>query len=415
MPVAIDRDRFVATMKEQAEIGGTEGGGLHRLALSDADREVRDWFRDQLSALGLDVRVDEFGNMFGRREGSDPNAAPVLVGSHLDSQPYGGIYDGALGVVGALEFLRALEDDDVETERPVEIVNWTNEEGSRFQPAMQGSGVWVGELDRDEQYEQTDDDGNRFVDELERIGYRGETPAEPPETYHAALELHIEQGPFLEAAGKQVGVVTGVVGFYWGATTFYGEADHSGPTPMHARSDALVAAADVVTQVRRIPGTIGDRTVGTVGSLDVHPNSINIIPDEVTFTWGFRDPSDENVQEATQRVLREIETAAEREGVTWEWEERMTSESVDYADRCVDAVQAAADAYGYDSMRLHSGAGHDATHLSKFCDTGMVFAVSEDGKSHTEREYTSWDDCYVAANTLAGAAARLAGTPLTGK
>lgn len=409
MTIALDRDRLVAAMQEQAEIGATEGGGLHRLALSDEDREVRDWFREQLDDLGLSVRVDEFGNTFGRREGTGPDAAPVLVGSHLDSQPDGGIYDGQLGVVGALEFLRTLEDEDIETRHPVEIVNWTNEEGSRFQPAMQGSGVWVGEHDLEAEYAKTDADGVRLVDELERIGYRGDEPCEPRESYHAALELHVEQGPYLELEGVDVGVVTGVVGFVWGATTFRGEADHSGPTPMHHRSDALVAAADVVTQVRRIPSTLGDRTVGTVGYLDVQPNSINVVPCEVTFTWGFRDPDDAVVDEAQERTLREVAAAAEREGVDWESEQRMRSQSVDFAEPCVDAVQGAADDLGYESMRIYSGAGHDAAHLSKFCDTSMVFAVSENGKSHSEQEFTSWNDCYAAANTLANAAARLAG------
>jgi N-carbamoyl-L-amino-acid hydrolase len=408
MSIGIDRERFVETMKEQAAIGGTEDGGLHRLALSDEDREIRDWFRDQLEELGLDVRIDEFGNMFGRREGTDPDAAPVLIGSHLDSQPYGGIYDGALGVIAPLELLRTLEEEGIETKHPIEIVNWTNEEGSRFQPAMQGSGVWVGTHDIETEYERTDENGDRLVDELERIGYRGDVPAEPQEEYEAYLELHIEQGPYLELEGKEVGVVTGVVGFYWGAITYYGEADHSGPTPMHFRNDALVGAADVITQVRRIPSTLGDRTVGTVGYIDAQPNSINIIPEEVTLTFGFRDPSDDIVEEAKHRVLAEAEAAAEREGLEWEWEKRHQSDSVRFADTCVDAVQASADELGYDSMRIFSGAGHDAVHLTDVCDTSMVFAVSEDGKSHSEAEYTSWDDCYSSANTIANAAFRLA-------
>lgn len=408
MSISLDRDRFVETMTEQAEIGGTEDGGLHRLALSDDDKRIRDWFTEQLEELGLDVRVDEFGNMFGRREGTNPEAAPILVGSHFDSQPYGGIYDGALGMVAPLELLRTLENEGIETEHPIEIVNWTNEEGSRFQPAMQGSGVWVGAHDIDEEYKRTDDDGVRFVDELERIGYRGDVPAEPQEAYEAYLELHIEQGPYLELEDKDVGVVNGVVGFYWGAVTFHGQADHSGPTPMHFRNDALVGAADVITQVRRIPSTLGDRTVGTVGYVDVQPNSINIIPEEVTFTFGFRDPSDDVVEEARVRALAEAEYAAEREGLDWEWEKRHESESVTFADKCIDAVQTSADDLGYDSMQIFSGAGHDAVHLTEVCDTSMVFAVSEDGKSHTEEEYTSWEDCYSAANTTANAALRLA-------
>jgi N-carbamoyl-L-amino-acid hydrolase len=408
MSISLDRDRFVDTMQEQAEIGGTDGGGLHRLTLSDEDKAARDWYTDQLEALGLEVRVDEFGNMFSRRAGTDPDAAPVLIGSHLDSQPYGGIYDGQLGMIAALELVRTLEDDGLATSHPVEVVNWTNEEGSRFQPAMQGSGVWVGEHDLETEYERTDEHGNRLVDELERIGYRGDIPAEPQEDYHAALELHIEQGPYLELEDQQVGVVTGVVGFVWGAITFTGEADHSGPTPMHFRSDALVAAADVITGVRRIPGTLGERTVGTVGYVDVEPNSINIIPGEVTVTFGFRDPDDAIVEEAHERVLHEAEAAAEREGVEWDWELRHRSESVEFAEPCVDAVQRSADELGYDNMRIFSGAGHDAVHLTKVCDTSMVFSVSEDGKSHSEDEYTNWDDCYAAANTYANAAFKLA-------
>ncbi|MBP2252443.1 N-carbamoyl-L-amino-acid hydrolase [Halarchaeum solikamskense] len=409
MSFTLDRDRLVETMREQADIGGTENGGLHRLALSDADKAVRDWFDERLTELGLDVRVDEFGNMFARREGADPDADPLLLGSHLDSQPYGGIYDGALGVVAAMEFVHELEARDIETERPVEVVNWTNEEGSRFQPAMQGSGVWAGELDLEEEYAKTDADGHTVEEELERIGYKGDEPAAPRGDYDAYLELHIEQGPFLEENDRDVGVVTGIVGFTWGATTYYGEADHTGSTPMQYRSDALVAAADVVTQVRRIPSTLGNRTVGTVGSIEAEPNSINIIPGEVTFTWGFRDPRREVIDEAKERALQEIDAAAEREGVDYEWEERMDVDPVRFAERCTSAIADAADALGYDAMEVFSGAGHDATYANQVCDTAMVFAVSEGGKSHTEEEYTSWDDCYAAANTYARAALTLAG------
>ena len=408
MEFAIDRDRLVATMQEQAEIGATDGGGLHRLALSDDDRRARDWFVEQLEELGLEVRVDAFGNTFGRREGSDPDAGTVLLGSHLDSQPYGGIYDGALGVVAALEFVRALEDRGVETTHPVEVVNWTNEEGSRFQPAMQGSGVWTGDHDIDGEYAKTDAEGAVLEDELERIGYKGEAPADPQHDYDAYLELHIEQGPYLEARDADVGVVTGIVGFSWGAVTFEGEADHAGPTPMHTRSDALVAASDFVTGVRRVAGSVGERTVATVGSIDADPDSINVIPAETTVTWDVRDPEDATITEARQRVLAEADAAATREGVDWHFEDRMRASPVEFADRCVDAVQAAADAGGYDSHRMVSGAGHDATHMTEAMDTGMVFAVSEDGKSHNEAEYTAWDDCYSAADTYAKAAYRLA-------
>jgi beta-ureidopropionase / N-carbamoyl-L-amino-acid hydrolase len=407
MPIEINRKRFVDTMKNQAEIGATENGGLHRLTLSDDDREIRNWFYEQMDDEGLDIRIDEFGNMFGRREGRDPEKGTILLGSHLDSQPYGGIYDGALGVIAALEFIRTLNDEEIETEHPVEIVNWTNEEGSRYQPAMQGSGVWASNHDLEEEYDKTDEDGNRFEDELERIGYKGDVPAAPTENYDGYFELHIEQGPYLEENDVDVGIVTGIVGFTWGAITYYGEADHTGPTPMHYRSDALIGATDVITQIRRIANSLGERTVGSTGFMDVQPNSINIIPGEVTFTWGFRDPSDEIVEDAFDCVLAEAERAAEREGLDWEWEERMRAPSVDFAERNITAVESATENLGYDAMRIFSGAGHDATHVADVMDTSMVFAVSENGKSHSEEEYTSWDDCYRAANTFANAAFEL--------
>lgn len=408
MPLELDRDRFIDTMKKQAGIGEAGERALNRLALTDADKQIRDWFVDQLEAENLDVRIDEMGNIFGRRPGTDSDAGPVLVGSHLDSQPNGGIFDGALGVISALELIRTLNDHDMDTTTPVEIVNWTNEEGSRFQPAMMASGVWAGAYTVDEIYEKSDDDGHRVGEELERIGYKGTTPATPQEDYKAYLELHVEQGPRLEEAGASIGVVTGIVGLHWGAATFTGEADHAGPSPMHDRRDALVPAADFIQGIRRVPGAVGEHTVATVGHVSVSPNSINIIPDEATVTWDTRDPDDARVTEAAERVQKEARAVAAREGVEVELEERMRAPAVDFADACITAVETAANELGYSNMRLHSGAGHDATHLTSVCDTGMVFAVSEGGKSHSPEEYTSWSDCYKAANVIANAALQLA-------
>lgn len=409
MRVDIDRDRLADTMQEQAEIGGTEGGGLHRLTLSDADADARDWFVDCAADAGLDTRVDAFGNTFARRAGTDPDAAPVLVGSHLDSQPNGGIYDGALGVVAALEFVRTLNDRGIETRRPVEVVNWTNEEGSRFPPAMQGSGVWAGAHDIDEEYEKTDADGDRLLDELERIGYRGDEPAEPREPYHAYLELHPEQGPYLEETGADVGVVTGIVGLRWAEITLHGQANHTGTTPMDYREDALVAASDVVTAIRRLPGTLGERTVATVGSLTVQPDSVNIVPETVTFTTDIRDPDEAVLDAGVARMEAEVAAAADREGVEYDIEHTMSSPAVEFPERPVAAVADAVDHLGYDGRRMVSGAGHDATHAAAVCDAAMVFSVSEDGKSHTPEEFTSWPDCYRSTNVLANAALDLAG------
>ena len=404
----VDRDRFVETMQEQAAIGATDRNGLHRLALSDADRAARNWLCQQLDDMGLTVRVDQMGNIFGRREGSDSSTSPLLIGSHLDSQPNGGIYDGQLGICAAIEFLRILEERDIETTRPIEIVNWTNEEGSRFQPPMQGSGVWAGIHDLEAEYKKTDEGGNTFIDELKRIGYQGTASCKPQEEYAAYLELHIEQGRSLDESDNRVGIVTGIVGQTWGTATYHGEANHTGPTTMHHRKDALVAAADVITQLRRLPAVLGDRTVATTGHIEAYPNSANVIPETVSFTWDLRDPSDAVVEQGYQRIVDEIQGAAERENVDWESEEQTRTQSVTFADRCIEAVQDAADELGYQNKQLVSGAGHDASHLATICDTGMVFAVSEDGKSHTPAEYTSWDDCYRAANTFSTAALRLA-------
>lgn len=406
--LTLDQDRLVETMQQQAAIGGTDEGGVHRVALSAADGEVRDWFREAMADLGLSIRVDEVGNVFGRREGTDPNAAPVLLGSHLDSQPNGGIYDGALGVVAALEVVRTLEERDIETRHPIEIVDWTDEEGTRFPAGPSGSTVWVGDAAPTDAYDVTDADGIRFEDALREIGYKGDAPAEPGEAYEAYLELHVEQGPRLAAATADVGVVTGIVSRSRGKVTFDGEADHAGTTPMQYRDDAIVAAADLVVAIRRIATSIGERTVGTVGSVDVAPNSINVVPGSASVTWDLRDPAGDVVHEARERIHSEAKAAAEREGVEWSAEEYHWLPRVDFADRCVEAVQAAADDLEYDSVRLISAAGHDAAPVADVTDVGMVFAVSENGKSHSPAEFTTWEHCYSAANTLATAAFDLA-------
>ena len=406
--ITLNRNRLVETIKKQAEFGKTKHGGLHRLALSDDDKEARDWFLNQMKTAGLATRIDKIGNMFGRRDGTDPNADPVLIGSHLDSQPNGGIYDGALGVVAALELVRTLNEENIETRKPIEIVNWTNEEGSRFQPTMQGSGVWAGELELEEELAKTDVNETSLESELERIGYKGEHPVEPMEEYDSSLELHIEQGPILEQNNKDVGIVSGVVGLSWGAVTFYGDAEHTGTSPMHSRKDALVAAGDFITTVQRLANNLGKNTVGSVGCVDVVPNSINVVPEEVTVTWDIRDPNEEIIEEGRERIIAEVEAIAKREGVDFEWEDRARSSSIKFPKRPVSAVRRATEELNYDSMELFSGAVHDAVKVGSVCETAMIFAVSENGKSHSEDEFTSWEDCYKAANTLAKAGTLLA-------
>ncbi|MFC5277200.1 Zn-dependent hydrolase [Halorubrum rubrum] len=403
MSRTISGERFRERFDRFNEIGATERGGVNRPTLSEENARARDTLVEWFEEAGLEVRIDEIGNVFGRRSGRNDDLPPVLLGSHVDSQYNGGRYDGVIGVLGGLEVVETLNAAGVETERPIEVVSWTNEEGVRFQPDMLGSGVFAGKFDLEFAYSLEDKEGNTFGEELERIGYRGEEPCEPRDL-HCYLELHVEQGPTLEDRDLAVGVVEGVYGFVWFDAAFTGSADHAGPTPMHLRNDALVATGDVIESVRRIAGTGGDDLVGTVGSLDVDPNSINVIPERVEFTVDFRSYDDAVVDRAADRVREEIDHAASREGIEAEHEVIMRIDSQSFDDDVVEAVADAADALDADATRLVSGAGHDASYLNRVCPTGMVFVPSVGGVSHTEDEFTEWDDVVTGANVLLNAA-----------
>src|SRR5919199_349450 len=298
------------------ELGGTPAGGMSRLALSDADRAARDLFVGWLRELGLAVRVDDFGNIYGRRTGVDPDAATVLVGSHLDTVPGGGRFDGILGVVAALEVASALEDAGATTRRPVEVVDYTNEEGARFTPAMLASGGLTGVFSRDYVYGRADREGHTFGDELARIGYRGEEGARPREIA-ASLELHIEQGPVLEAGGESVGVVEGVVGIGWYWVTVRGQSAHAGPTPMTMRRDAIVAAARMIVAARDLPRERGDVNA-TTGALTPEPGVINVIPPTVTFSLDLRAREDAAHDAALATARERFAAIAAEEGVAVE-------------------------------------------------------------------------------------------------
>ena len=403
--IEIDPERFRESFDRYAEIGATENGGLDRLACTDADREARDALVADAEALGLDVRVDEVGNVFARREGRDPDADPVLIGSHLDSQPSGGRFDGQLGVLAALETLRAFEDGGVETDRPVDLVNWTNEEGSRFEQAMLGSAVFAGRRSPSEALALTDDTGTSLGAALSGIGYRGEPVEIDPA---ACLELHIEQGPRLEEQGVSVGVVEGVFGMAWLRITFEGEANHAGPTPMHARTDALAAAVDAIDAIGELPGRLSPEAVATVGRISVEPDSINVIPSRATFTVDVRADSDAVVDRAISRIEAELEAACDRHGTTFDLDERWRSERVTFSPRVRDALTGAAEACGVSARHLTSGAGHDAVSLVPVTDSGMVFVPSAEGITHNEREFTPWADAVAGARVFTNAAYDLA-------
>jgi len=405
--ISIDETRFRETFDDYSDIGATEDDGLHRLSLTDADREVRDRFVADLKELGADVRVDRVGNVFGRRPGTDAEAEPVLIGSHLDSQPYGGRYDGQLGVLSALETLRTLDDEGIETDRPIEIVNWTNEEGSRFRSALLGSGVFTGKVDPEEALDMTDDEGNRVGDELERIGYDGDVEPGTVDV-HAALELHIEQGPTLDEWGTQVGVVDGVFGIAWLQCSIHGESDHAGPSPMHTRADAMATAADAVHGINRLPNRLSADAISTVGEFRLEPASINVIPDLAEFTIDVRSFDEDAVEEAIERVDDEIETACVRHGTTYELEAVWRASSTEFDPDVRETIAESAASVDADYDHLVSGAGHDAKYLNDVAPTGMIFVPSVGGITHNEDEYTRWNDCVAGANVFANATLRLA-------
>ena len=403
----IDRKRLETTIEELGRVGATERGGLTRLALSNEDKRGRDLMITWMREAGLRVTVDQMGNIFGERAG-EPGRPPVMMGSHVDSVPTGGKYDGQLGVLCALEAIRTLNDQRVRTRHPVTLVIFTNEEGARFQPAMIASGVMAGKIALEDAYNARDKDGLRLVDELERIGYLGSEPC-VPRPLRAYLELHIEQGPQLEEEGLAVGVVEGIVAIAWSRLTIHGVQDHAGPTPMRIRHDALVAAAEVVAGVRGIARQLGGDLVTTVGNLTVAPNIVNAIPGRVSLSIDMRDPRDATLDRARPLLDRVVAEACAREGVTYELEHYWRVPYTPFDREVVDAVERAAGAAGARHRRILSGAGHDAQYMAAIGPTGMVFVPSRDGRSHCEEEFTAMDDIEYGANTLLGAALDLAG------
>ena len=403
----IDRKRLEGTMEELGRIGATERGGLTRLALSDEDKRGRDLMVAWMRQAELRVTVDQMGNIFGERVGAE-RLPPVMIGSHIDSVPTGGKYDGQLGVLCGLETIRALDQHRVRTRHPVTLAIFTNEEGARFQPAMIASGVMAGKIPLEDAYNARDKDGLRLVDELERIGYLGAEPC-VPRPFRAYLELHIEQGPVLEEEGFAVGIVDGIVAISWSRLTLHGVQDHAGPTPMRIRHDALVAAADVVAGVRSIARELGGDVVTTVGNLTVQPNIVNAIPGTVTLSIDMRDPRSETLDTARERLDATVKDACAREGVRYELEHYWRVPYTPFAPDVVAAIERAAAATGARHRHILSGAGHDAQYMAAIGPAGMIFVPSRDGRSHCEEEFTPMDDIEHGATTLFLAAVDLAG------
>ncbi len=399
MDLRVNGRRLRSTLEEMARIGGTAGGGVHRLTLTDDDRRARDLFVKWLREINLEITVDEMGNIFGRREGRTSHLPPVLCGSHLDTQPNGGRFDGILGVMGALEVMRTLVENGVQTERPLVIVDWTNEEGTRFSPAMLGSGVWAGKFDRDWAYGRTDIAGKKFGEELEKIGYRGKTPARkwPVQAYY---EFHIEQGPVLDKLGKTIGLPQGIVGILWHDIFVEGKANQAGPTPMEGRNDALCAAAEMILKVNELPEKMGGKMVATVGEIHNLPNSRNIIPDRVRFTMDMRAWDYDLMDRALQEIKKVFQACAENRGCLVRTEEVWRLRPTVFDSALVKTVEEVAKHLGHSSHPMVSGAGHDAAYVAQVFPTAMIFVPSIGGRSHVEVENTRWEDCEAGANVL---------------
>ena len=381
----IDGKRLWDSLMGFAEIGATPKGGVRRLTLTEVDRRGREKFRGECEAAGLTVRVDEIGNMFARRPGRDPSRLPVLLGSHLDSQPSGGKFDGALGVIAGLEVMRSLNDLGIVTEAPVELINWTDEEGSRFGHSLMGSGVWAGVYARDKAYSLTDTEGVTVETALNTIGYRGAEPASPFPA-DAYFELHIEQGPILEREQKQIGIVTGAQAQVWYDVAVTGQDSHAGTTPPSARKDALVCAARIIDLVDRMMRARGEDGRGTVGQLLVSPNSRNVIPGEVRFSVEFRHPNDAELDRLDAQFPREAGFIARDCGVQLELTQLFKFPAQPFDPACVDLVRQASARLGYPAREIVSGAGHDAVYVARHVPTAMIFTPCKDGLSHNEAE-----------------------------
>jgi N-carbamoyl-L-amino-acid hydrolase len=395
--LAIDAERLWGEIMETAAIGGTAKGGICRLTLTDLDRQVRDWFKARAERLGCRVTVDDMGAMFARREGT-ANVPPIAFGSHLDTQPTGGKFDGVLGTLAALEALRTLVEAGYETYAPIEVVNWTNEEGSRFAPAMVSSGVFGGAIEKDWAQSRTDRDGMTFAAALDAIGYRGtERCGEHP--LSAFFELHIEQGPILEAEGKDIGVVTGVQAMRWYEVTIAGQDAHTGATPMHLRKNALLGAARMVDAVDAI-GQRHPPGVATVGRIENRPNSPNVVPGEVFFMIDLRHPDGAALNSMESDVRAALPEICGPLGLTFAEQRIWEQPAVRFDADCVAAVRRAAELTGYSARDIVSGAGHDAAYVSRVAPAAMIFVPCRDGISHNEAEYSSKEQCAKGAQVL---------------
>ena len=406
----IDGRRLWNSLMELAQLGATEKGGVCRIALTELDRQGRDLFSRWAREAGCELRVDAIGNIFARRAGRNNALPPVATGSHIDTQPTGGKFDGNYGVLAGLEVIRTLNDARVETEAPLEVAVWTNEEGSRFVPVMMGSGVFAGAFTLEHALAQRDNDGISVSDALAAIGYAGSAPVSATESpVGAYFEAHIEQGPVLEANERVIGVVEGALGQRWYDVVVQGMEAHAGPTPMELRKDALLAASELVIEVNRIALAHAPHARGTVGWIENYPNSRNVIPGRVKLSVDLR-AADDVVLSALDAALKEtVQRIAAKAKVEMSVEQVVYFPPQPFTPRLVSAVREAAQAQGMSWMNVISGAGHDAVYLARVCPTAMIFVPCRDGISHNEIEDAQPDHLEAGCNVLLQAMLQAAG------
>lgn len=399
--LTINPKRLWDSLMDTAKFGGTPKGGIKRLTVSDEDKRVRDWFKAECEKLGCVVEVDEVGNMFATRAGKRKDLAPIAMGSHLDTQPTGGKFDGVLGVLGALEAMRTLVGMGYETNAPIMIANWTNEEGSRFAPAMLCSGVYAGVFTPEFAWSREDRSGITLGDELTRIGYKGSYKAGSIK-FNAMFELHIEQGPILEAEKKMVGVVTGVQGMRWYEITLTGQESHTGATPMGLRKNALLAAARMIDAINAV-GLAHLPGVASVGLIENRPNSRNVVPGEVFFTIDLRHP-DEAILDKMEKAYRDaVFKIADESRVEIDEKRIWNSPAVKFAPELIACVREGVKQAGFTSRDMASGAGHDAAYIARVAPTTMIFVPCLGGISHNEAESTTLEECAAGAQVLLNA------------
>lgn len=393
----INPGRLWQSLMDLARIGATDKGGVRRLTLTDEDRRGRDQFVAWCKQAGMSVEVDGIGNIFGRRPGAEPGALPVAVGSHLDSQPSGGKFDGAYGVMAGLEIVRTLNDAGVRTRAPIEVAAWTNEEGSRFVPTMMGSGVFAGVHPLGEVLNQKDVEGVSVRDALSQIGYAGEAK---PHKLGAYFEAHIEQGPVLEQTGTTIGVVQGALGQRWFDVAITGQDSHAGPTPMETRKDALLAASRLVLEVNRIATGFPDNARGTVGFMQVRPNSRNVVPGEVRMTVDLRNAKDATLTAMAEELKKGIFLIEKETRTEIALKEVVYFPPSEFAPDLVASVREGSKAFGYSHRDIVSGAAHDAVYMARIAPTAMVFVPCEGGISHNEIENARPEDIAAGCNVL---------------